>query len=165
MSTTGIATGSVPAATEWQLSYGGDYVLTPTGDWAIVQDTPSNPAASIQRIIFLLFTNPSLTNAQGTGTTPPDDICFPGYGAGLRMFVGYPLTTANTDTIVRQIMSGLADSPFVSQNPAPTVTLTPQSDGSTLVISIQFWSVYGQPITLPDVILSPTSIQLGDTSS
>lgn len=137
------------AAVEVLLPYGGDYSLTSTGDLQLVKDQPGNPAATTQRIIFLLLTNPG------------DDLFNLDYGAGCRATVGRPNVMANVDAIRRTISSALANDPFVAVSPGPTIGITLSPDNQSAIIAISFFSVIGQYVSLPDISLSPNSIQIG----
>jgi hypothetical protein len=141
------------SAVEVKLTYGGDFELTPTGDLMIIQDTPYYPAATIQRVSFLILTNPAIPNINGVGTSAPDDIFHPDYGSGARAFVGRPSALANIDALQRNILQGLADDPFISQSPAPSVIFTQGSDPSQILVTVSFTTVSGQSVTIPDLQL------------
>lgn len=149
-------TGSPPlSAVEALLPYGGDYSITPTGDLAVIQDQPNNPQATIQRVIFLVMTNPAIPNILGTQTSMPDDPFNPQYGSGARAYVGRTNTVATIDAVKRNIQNALAGDPFISQNPKPVVNLSPGPDPSTILCQISFTTVTGQNATVPDLILTP----------
>jgi hypothetical protein len=150
-------------AIEAALTYGGDFQFDATGDLLTIEDTPTNPAATVQRVIFLILTNPVIENILGTAVSEPDDIFFPKYGAGCRAYVGRPNTLSNVDAIQRNIMDGLLADPFISPNPRPTITITPQAYGSpsALLIQVQFTTISGVNATVPDLLIGPNVLQIG----
>jgi hypothetical protein len=141
------------SAVEVQLSYGGDFTLTPTGDLAIVQDTPYIPAATIQRVLFLIQTNPAIPYTNSQGTSAPDDIFNPTYGSGARLYVGRPTSQANIDAIQRNILNGLASDPFILQIPPPSVLIDVDNPSGTTMVTVNFKTITGQNVTIPDVQL------------
>jgi phage baseplate assembly protein W len=97
---------------------GGDLVLGPTGDLALVSDT----LESQQRVIRRLLTNAG------------DYIWQLSYGAGLPSRVGEPVDTLALQNIV---LSQIFLEPTVSRVPAPVIT-TAQLNGNTVVQSISY---------------------------
>jgi hypothetical protein len=141
------------SAVEAALTYGGDYTITPNGDLAIVQDAPFVPTATIQRVTFLILSNPAVPNQNGIGSSSPDDIFNPSYGSGCRAYVGRSNVTTNLDAIKRNILSALAADPFVAANPRPTVAIIPSANSSQLLVTVAFTAISGQNVTIPDIQL------------
>ncbi|MES1988725.1 MAG: phage tail protein [Pseudomonadota bacterium] len=87
--------------------YGGDLSLSATGDLQLV----SQSERSNQRVLRRLLTN------------PVDYIWHPEYGAGIKEFVGAPLT----DTLYAQSNARIIANNFleasVSQNPPPVISM------------------------------------------
>jgi hypothetical protein len=102
--------------------WGGDLLLSPTGDLARV----TGADRSKQRVIRRLMTNPG------------DYIWHPTYGAGLPRRIG---TLANPAEIKGVILAQLALEASVAKSPAPQVTV------STFVNGISVKIVY---VALPD---------------
>jgi hypothetical protein len=146
--------GTPLSATEAALQYGGDYTLTANGDLAIVQDTPFYPYATIQRVIFLILTNPRMNNILNTVVGTPDDLFNPTYGAGARAFVGRAngSSNPNVEALRNNILNALANDLFIQQNPKPTVTFSsPDGFQSTVLCTVSFFTVSGQNVTIPDI--------------
>jgi len=140
--------------TGWPPAWGGDYQLDASGDLITLEDTANYPWATVQRVMFLVMSNPALQNILQNATAPPDDVYYPNYGAGVRAYVGRPNSQANLDAIQNAILNALTTDQFVAQSPKPIVTLTPQGDGATVVCVIEFWTITGQNATTPDFPLS-----------
>lgn len=140
--------------TGWPPAWGGDYQLDASGDLITLEDTADYPWATVQRVMFLVMSNPALQNVLQTATSPPDDIFYPNYGSGVRAAVGRTNAQSNLDAIQNAILGALTTDQFVAQAPRPIVTLTPQGDGSTVICSIAFWTMTGQNATTPDFPLA-----------
>ena len=134
------------------MSYGGDYQLTSNGDLAVTQDTPYNPSATQQRVVFLILTNPALPNSLGNNTSTPDDMFNPAYGSGARAYVGRNTSVANLGAFERAIQSGALD-PAILQSPRPVITITTDSTGDVFA-SVSFTTITGQEVTIPDIPLT-----------
>lgn len=154
MSTTGSTTlpiGDVEAL----LTYGGDYSLDGSGDLAIVIDTPNNPAATAQRVLLGILTDPAMANVTNTAISEPDDIFYWDYGSGARAYVGRNASTQNLAQLKANVLNFLAADSYIAVTPAATVTFT-QGDGTqysidTILMVVEFWTVYGQQVTLPSI--------------
>jgi hypothetical protein len=149
----GVPIGNPVSPIEAALTYGGDYQLTPSNDLATVQDTPFAAGATIQRVTFLILTNPALPNLNGNGTAEPDDMFNPNYGAGARAYVGRNATQANLNALQRNILNGLALDPFIANSPKPTVTFR-IGDASTVLCTVTFRTITGQLVTIPDLAIT-----------
>lgn len=100
------------------LLWGGDLMLSPTGDLAVV-DVPS---ITQQRVLRRLLTNAG------------DYIWQPSYGAGLGQFVGQAVNGNQVSAIIRsQIFQEAAVAPL----PAPTITVIP-GVASGLAVSLVY---------------------------
>lgn len=153
MSTTGII-GTSLTAVEAALEYGGDYQLTASGDLAIVQDTALYPYATIQRVTFLILTNPVIPNITNTASGEPDDIFNHTYGAGARAYVGRSSGSAsvNIEAMQNNIQSGLAADPYIAQNPKPTVTFSSLDNYvSSVLCTVSFTTISGVNGTVTDI--------------
>lgn len=145
------------SACEVLLTYGGDYQTDASGDLMTVQDTPQNPAATIQRVMFMILTNPAIGNAS------PDDMFNPPYGAGCRATLGRTATLNNIDAIQRNILNGLANDGLIATNPPPTVVPSVQSD-SLVVVTVKFFTITGQAVTLPDLLVTPNGLNFAQAA-
>ncbi len=98
----------------WPPAWGGDFQLDASGDLITLEDTASYPYATVQRVMFLVMSNPALQNILQTSTAPPDDVYYPNYGAGTRAYVGRSPAQSNLDAIQKRNSSG--------RSPRPTTT-------------------------------------------
>ena len=140
--------------TGWPPAWGGDYQLDASGDLITLEDTADYPWATVQRVMFLVMSNPALQNVLRNTWSPPDDVYYANYGAGTRAYVGRSPAQSNLDAIENAILGALTTDDFVSRAPKPIVTLTPQADGSSLTCTINFATRTGQNATTPDFPLA-----------
>jgi hypothetical protein len=133
--------------------YGADFVLTYNGDLALIQDTLDTPAATIQQLIRLCLTNPVLQDVDALSIGRPDNLFDGNYGAGLPIAVGEPITPALANGIVARILAALANSPSVSQTPAPSVTAMQGAAPfqNVLYVSVVCNTVSGQTVVIPSL--------------
>ena len=97
-------------------TYGGDLSASASGDLL----TADGLTESEQRVLRRLL------------TCPGDYLWHPDYGAGLPTFVGKPI---NIRQITALILSQMKLEASVSQSPAPTVTVTPITNGLSATIT------------------------------
>jgi phage baseplate assembly protein W len=96
------------------LLFGGDFLISPTGDLAIADES----VLVRERLLRRLLTNPG------------DYIWQPDYGAGLGRFVGQPASAARIRAVVRgQIFREAA----VARSPEPEIAVQAGPDGTTVV--------------------------------
>lgn len=134
-------------------SYGGGLSLTATGDLAIVQDSFTSPAATIQRIEHLIQTNPRIKDASGNFVTTPDDLFNPDWGGGSGTIVGEMVTDSLTHDIASRLQSALASDPYIAISPAPSISVT-NVGGGFIQIDVSCSTISGQLVTVPSQKLS-----------
>ena len=108
--------------------WGGDILLTATGDFLVLVDTPGNPVASQQRLRRIVMTNPIGFDQYGNPVSRPDDLFNPWFGSGVRRALGQPLTATLAAWLQNQIFAGIAADPNFVTTPTPVVQ--PYIDGS-----------------------------------
>lgn len=111
-------------ANEW----GSDLSLSATGDLLLV----TGPVASRERVLRRLLTNPG------------DDIWDLGYGAGLPRQIGETTLSATIEANVRR---QLFEEQGVSQDPPPTVSVSPILGGMAVHVTY-YDDVTGEPVAL-----------------
>jgi hypothetical protein len=130
--------------------YSSDIVLTATGDFLVLVDTPTDPAASIQRLNRIVLTDPLSYDADNNPAGRPDDLFNPWFGSGVRVAVGRPLTSALTAWIQNHVIAAIAADPNFSTIPAPSVT--PYVDGTgdgQILLSITVSTMTGVIVVQP----------------
>lgn len=116
---------------------GGDLVLSPTGDLALV----SGATLSLQRVLRRLLTNP--TNYLWHQT----------YGAGLPASLGKPAGVNRLQAIIRAQM--LQES-AVSRNPPPVISVAQSpSDPTTFVANISYIDANTRQVQTLSVPVTP----------
>lgn len=142
----------MPGNVEVSLTAGGDFSLASNGDLVLAVDVPNDPAATEQRIIRLILTNPRIQLADGQFTTP-DDICNTDYGSGARALVGQPITDSLERAFQARIFKALSEDPTIASSPVPTVLVT-RTGTYTVSVSIKCFAVTGEVIVIPSLALS-----------
>jgi len=130
--------------------WGADISIGPTGDFVVIQDTPGNPAASLQRLTRIILTNPIGFDAYGNGISRPDDIFNPWLGSGARAAIGQPLTPALAAWLQNNILAAIAADSNFATSPAPVVT--PYTDGTgsgQILLYVQAYTIQGEVAVLP----------------
>ena len=122
--------------------FGNDLVVGADGDVMLA----SNDKETLQRVLRRILTSPATPNL------PADYIWEPTYGAGARRMIGQALTPQQ---IVGRIQTQLFFETGVAQKPAPTITVTPQTNG-VFNVSIQYYDANsGAPMLLDFDVLNP----------
>ena len=158
MSTTGPI-----GSTEIWLTPGGDFVQQENGDLLLAQDTAFTSDATIQRIQRLLLTNARLVSENGTPISAPGDLFNPNYGASLPALVDQPVTQAFINQLQARIQSALTTDPTISQNPAPSVSVSQTDPGTgqvsttSVFVTISAQTVAGQTVVVPSFPIPLTS--------
>lgn len=125
---------------EIDLSWGGDFTITPTGDLLLAQDTPVEANATEERIIRLLLTNPG------------DDLFNVTWGVGLSGMVDENYSPQLQHQIVASIANWLSQDAAVAQSPAPLISVN-QVGYNTATVDVRFNDVTGNVIVLPQLKL------------
>lgn len=115
-------------------NFGGDLSVSPLGDVA----TADAITLSQQRILRRLLTNPG------------DNIWHPEYGAGLRRYIGLPISVPDITAVIRTQI-GLEAS--VAKVPAPVIVVTSDPNGAVFA-SIQYTDAGTQQTQVLTVPLS-----------
>lgn len=150
-----MATGSVEIGLGPN-GYGGDFALLANGDLALVQDAPGSPAATIQRLVRLILTNPRLQDRVGNQTGDPDDRSNPDYGSGMAVLAvgsNFPLAPAREATLRARIIKALLSDPHIASIPAPTVKVTAGTTPGQAIVNVSCTAITGQSIVLPSLPL------------
>jgi hypothetical protein len=113
-------------------NYGEDLSLSATGDLQLCSLT----TRSNQRILRRLFTNPL------------DYPWHSAYGAGIKQFVGEPLSDTTYDRINATITANIYLEATVSHNPPPTISM------QTIQGGIYVGIAYTQAVTLEPTVLN-----------
>lgn len=132
--------------------YGGDLSRTPDGDLLLAVDTPTYPAASIQRLARIIQTNPVVLGSDGTPVGRPDDLFNPTFGSGARASIGEP-SLAVTDTLQSHILAAIAADSSFAASPAPLVVVT-DLGGGFVAVDVSVTTIAGQLVTLPSMTLA-----------
>jgi hypothetical protein len=138
----------VAGSVEVALAWGGDFQINALGDLVLAQDTPTSPAATTQRMIQLILTNPRLLDGNGNPIGRADDLFHPDYGAGLNRDVGELGTAGILADLVARIQAGIALDPGIAAFPAPVVTAVISTPGTALV-NVSVTTVTGQYVPVP----------------
>lgn len=132
--------------------WNGDFQIDATGDIILVQDQPSYPLATQQRLYRLLMMNPRLFDGAGNPISCGDDLFATDYGAGIRALTGQMITPAFIELLTQQIIDGLASDPDVVLSPLPTINV--QNVGNnTVLIDVSCTIATGETVTLPTFTL------------
>ncbi|MDN8027906.1 phage tail protein [Burkholderia multivorans] len=120
--------------------WGGDLVVSPSGDLAVANDSDT----TTQQILRALMTNPALSDAAGNAIASADYSDHPTFGAGLPRKIGSTISIPAVRAIVRSVVYSFHS---VCRSPAPTIDVQPFNDGAT--INIQYVNaVTGETDTL-----------------
>ena len=156
------ATGNVEVALPWN----GDFSLQANNDLVLALDPIGAPLATTQRVTRLLYTNPRIPNAAGTGyLSAGDDMFHPSYGVGLPARVGSMFpggVVANRQQISSALAAiqamaarGLSTDPSILQNPPPTASVNPDATNISQVdVNITCSALNGQVIVVPSLPVS-----------
>lgn len=127
--------------------WGGDLVLSSTGDLQLSYDLPDDARATMERIQRVLNTNPRQWDGFGSVISRGDDQFHPDFGAGLPSQVD-ELPTEQLLTFVQgQVLKGLLGDSSISPSPPPLVIVR-VLDSQTLEVSMTFSLVSGQVVTV-----------------
>lgn len=144
-------------AVEVALVYGGALAFQPNGDLVLSQDVPGNSQATYERILRIILTNPTITDASGVPIGRPDDLFHPAFGSGVRAAVGEPFTPSLVAQVTSRIVAALTSDASIASVPPPTVSMVQLSPG-TIQLIVSCTSVLGEALTLPPFQLSATGL-------
>lgn len=126
--------------------YGGVLTVQPNGDWLLAQDTPGNPAATLQRVRRIMFYNARLVDANGTPISFSTDLFYPNDGSSIRALVGEPATATTLAAIKSRVLAGLATDPGLRQ---PFNIFVVPNGTDSVDIGGTVTTIEGQLVTLP----------------
>ena len=127
--------------------WGGDLVLSPSGDLQLSYDTADVPEATFERISRLINTSPRLFSDSGAPISAGDYPGQPNWGAGLPAEVDELSTSALALAIQQRILNGLSQDSSISPVPPPQVVVQ-VIDAATLRVSVNFRLTTGQPVAV-----------------
>jgi hypothetical protein len=133
--------------------WGGDLVLTPTGDLALLQDTAQAAPATAQWVARLILTTPILFDSSGNRISRADDMFNETFGAGVRALIGQPISPSLLNGIKSRILNAMAQNPEIAQNPPPPVNVSDMGNGFVLIQGDSSgnicYTVTGQAVPFP----------------
>lgn len=136
--------------------WNGDFEVDDTGDLVLSFDTGSVPQATTERLTRLVMTTPNLSfNGNVIGWA--DDIFHVNWGAGLRAYVDENFSASDVNTLIATISAKVQADPEVD-----TASIAQSLNGSNeVVFVISFATNNGQSGVLPQLTLTPGSVQVG----
>jgi hypothetical protein len=138
-----------------QRPFGSDYVQTATGDLALLQDSPNNPVATIQRIQRMIQSIPILRDAAGNAISVPTDRFNVKYGSGAPALVGQNPTPSLESQFRSRILAGLALDPYILPSPPPVVVVSSSPGSGFVVDRVTCTTITGQVVTTPPQQINP----------
>ena len=132
------------------LPWGSDLAIGPNGDFKGVTDD----AATKERIVRRLLTNPIGLDSNGTEVAECDYHFHPNYGAGTRRYVHGVITQELQQTVQQRVTDQALQEPSVVATPAPVVNVTKTLDGFGLAIDASVSTVTGGIVTIPTIAVT-----------